>query len=253
MKLKLVSATLVKDLFKAAGGLVDEPMITVKDDILDIISMDPSNVAMVSVQLLSSAAVEWETTPDKDGEPEQLSFKLAEVNKILKRAGKDDMLVLETTEDSKLQIGIGNGRKFQVSLLATEEMTKQNVPELAHKATITLPTKRLMAAVGDCGLVADNMGFIVDKDKLVLDAEGDLSKAVITLAGEDIKVDGEFTAEKTSYKSKFATDFLNKMIHTGLSESVTVHISDEYPIQIKYRKQNEFNVMFLCAPRVENT
>jgi len=238
-----IEATLFKDCMKAVAALIDEAVIKVTEAEMTIISMDPANVAMVALNLPSSSAIEWAVETTEKEPAEKIFVNLRNLNQVLKRVAKSDILKLETTQ-SHLKIGISGYKDFSIPLLADDESKEQKLPTLNHKAKVTLGLKMLTDAIDDCAVAGEAVVFSVDKEKLVLSSEGDMTKAAITLKGADVKIEAE-----SNQRSRFAIEYLNKM-QPKVADNVEIGISKDYPLQLFYRPQH-FKLIFVLAPRVE--
>ena len=81
MKLTLADSTYLKDSITVISELVHEARFKLNKDGIEMIAMDPANVAMVVFKLLSSAFTEYEI--DKETE---IAINLANFKQILRRA-----------------------------------------------------------------------------------------------------------------------------------------------------------------------
>lgn len=244
MKIK-IDASMFREAMNAVSGLVDEITIQVTNEDMNILCMDPANVAMVSFNMPSSSAIEWECTTTEEEPVEKVCIKLTDLNTILRRTSKDDILNIETI-DNQLQIGISGYKDFTIPLIAEEESKEQKMPPLEHKAKVKMPTKKILDAIEDCSIADEGVIFSVSKDKLVLSAQGDMKKAAITLEGEDVHIESE-----ADQKVKFAIEYLRKMVLPKTATTVEVCLNTDYPLMLKYTAKG-YKMEFLLAPRVEN-
>ena len=99
-------------------------------------------------------------------------------------------------------------------------------------------------------VIAESVTLLADKTKLVIAAEGDLSKASIEIkASEDTVID----AKADSAKAKYSIEYLKKMIEgSKLSDRVTIRLSNDYPLRLDYKQIDKVALSFILAPRVEN-
>ena len=102
MKLVLADSKLFSDSISIISELVNEARIKITKDHLEIISMDPANVAMIIFKLLSSSFVEYELDKNKE-----IAVNLESLKQILKRAKPSDTLTIRLDEEkNKLCITI---------------------------------------------------------------------------------------------------------------------------------------------------
>jgi proliferating cell nuclear antigen len=248
MKLTLSDPTILKDSISIISDLVNEGSIKVDAQGLEMIAMDPANVAMIVFKLLSSAFVEYDVS-----ESIKIGINMNNLRQILRRVKSDDMLILEISEENRLNITFkGNSvRKFSLPIIDIDD-SEQKVPELNFPATLKAHSSVFTSAIEDVDIVADSVLLEMDKEKIVLNAKGDMSRATVEVkAGDDTQIIIE--DDNLKYKAKYSIEYLKKMI-TGskLSDQVTVQFSNDYPLRLEYKVVDKLMLSFILAPRVEN-
>lgn len=247
MKLTLAESKYLKDSISIISDLVSEARFKVSSDAIELVAMDPANVAMVIFKLLSSTFTEYEVK-----EPVDIAINLNNLKQFLRRAKSDDIITLQLEDKSKLKIILkgASTRTFNLPILDLEEK-EQKIPDLSFTAMINMPSSSLNESIEDADVVADAVSFVAEPKKFTLIAEGDLSKAKIELNSDDdhkIKVEGQ---EKI--KAKYSTEYLKKMIGgSKLSDNVSVHFNSDYPLKLEYKVVDRVQLAFILAPRVEN-
>ncbi|MCX8147220.1 MAG: hypothetical protein N3D84_02010, partial [Candidatus Woesearchaeota archaeon] len=110
-----------------------------------------------------------------------IAINLNNLKQILKRAGQNDVITLET-EENKLKIIISGAvtRTFYLPIIDTEEK-EQKVPELNFGVSIKTSADALSQAIEDADIVGESVAFIAEPGKFTIQAEGDLSKAKIEI------------------------------------------------------------------------
>ncbi|MBI4450473.1 proliferating cell nuclear antigen (pcna) [Candidatus Woesearchaeota archaeon] len=247
MKLVLADSKYLKDSISVISELVNEARFKVTRNGLELVAMDPANVAMVVYKLLSSCFTEYDVTKEQD-----LAVNLANLKSILKRASPSDIVTLETGEDSKLHVQLRSNttRTFSLPLIELEEK-EQRVPNLAFPVSISTPSTVLDDSIADVDIVGESVAFIVDKDVFMISAEGDLSKAHIEVkGGEDVKIRNEATDK---VRAKYSVEYLKKMIQgSKLADTVSISFAQDYPLKLEYKVIDKLSLAFILAPRVEN-
>ncbi len=245
MKLTLAEPTYLKESINIISDLVNEARFKINKDAMELVAMDPANVAMVIFKLLSSCFTEYDVK-----EETQIAINLGNLKQVLRRVGGNDMLSLELTEDNKLSIRLkGNTtRTFNLPIIELEEK-EQKIPDLKFPITVTMPSNTLTGAIEDADIVAESVTFEVEKGKFTVHAVGDLSQAKIEMKeGDNIKI---VASEKV--KAKYSIEYLKKMIGGGkLSENVEIRFNKDYPLKIDFKAVDKLLLSFILAPRVEN-
>lgn len=247
MKLSLNDSTILKDSITVISDLVNEARFKIKKDHIELIAMDPANVAMVIFKMLSSAFTDYHIDQEKE-----IAINLSNLKQILRRAKANDILTLEMPEENKLQITLKSSsiRTFQLPLLDFEER-EQKIPNLSFPCKVIMPSNLLSEAIEDSSVAAESVTFGIEGNKLTIDAEGDLTKANIQLEqNQDIKIS---TETKAKIKSKFSIEYLKKMMAgSKLSDNVEINLNQDYPLKLDYKVMDKLILSFVLAPRMEN-
>src|SRR3989338_2676779 len=132
MRLTLAEPSYLKESISIISDLVNEARFKITPDAIELVAMDPANVAMVIFKLLSSAFTEYDVKDEQE-----VAINLGNLKQILRRAGANDMLTLELEENKlKIQLKGQSVRTFSLPLIEIEEK-EQKVPDLKFPATIT--------------------------------------------------------------------------------------------------------------------
>src|SRR3989344_1184219 len=225
MKLTLAESRLLKEPINIISELVSEVNIKVDKNKVELIAMDPANVVMVIFKLLSSAFVEYEVKDEK-----VISLSLDNLNQVFRRIKPSDT--------------------FNLSLLHLEDR-EHKVPELEFPLRIETNSVIFENAIEDASIVADSVGFIVDKNKFIVKSQGNISDANIELATDeetDISIDSD---DKIS--AKYSVEYLKKIIKGGkLADRVKIQFNKDYPLKVEYNLMDKLGLTFILAPRVSN-
>jgi proliferating cell nuclear antigen len=246
MKLTLAEPKYLKDSIGIISELVNEAKFKITPDAMELVAMDPANVAMVIFKLLSSCFTEYDVKQDTE-----LSLDLGNLKQILRRAGANDMLSLEIVENRlKLQLKGKSTRTFSLPLIDTEDK-EQKVPDLNFPANVKTNTSIFNNAIEDVDIVAESVTFEADKTTFTVNGESDLSNANVMIpADEDtiIALEGE---EKV--KAKYSVEYLKKIMDASkLTDNVTIQFNKDYPLKLDYIVVDKLQLSFILAPRVEN-
>ncbi len=247
MKLVLADPVVLKDSVAVISELVSEARFKITRDGLEMIAMDPANVAMVVFKLLSSGFTEYDIEKDM-----QIGVNLANLKQILRRASASDIISLEVTGDNKLQIQLKGSttRTFSLPLIELEDK-EQRIPNLNFPVVVMMQSSALSDAIADTDVVAESVTFAAEPGKFSVAAEGDLSKAHVEMKADDrTKIQSESTAK---IKSKYSIEYLKKMLNASkLASEVGVFFNQDYPLKLEYKVMDKVMLSFILAPRVEN-
>ncbi|MBS3131427.1 proliferating cell nuclear antigen (pcna) [Candidatus Woesearchaeota archaeon] len=246
MKLTLAEPKYLKESISVISDLVNEGRFKITKDAIELVAMDPANVAMVIFKLLSSAFTEYDVKKDVE-----IAINLSNMKQILRRAGPNDMLTLELVDNGKLNIQLKgkSTRTFGLPLINLEEK-EQKVPDLKFPVSITMDTTEFNEAIQDVDVVAESVSFIAEPKKFTISAEGDLSQAKIEIKESDnvkVKVEGE------KVRAKYSIEYLKRMINgSKIADEVVINFNKDYPLRLDYKALDRVMLSFILAPRVEN-
>ena len=247
MRLTLAEPSYLKESISIISDLVNEARFKITPNAIELVAMDPANVAMVVFKLLSSCFVEYDVKKDVE-----LGINLANLKQVLRRASPKDMLTLELDEDNRLKITLKSSttRTFNLPIIDLEEKD-QKVPDLKFAVVVKTSSSLLNESIADVDVVGESVAFIAEPKKFTLQAEGDLNQAKIEIREDDsTKVDTNSTEK---IKAKYSIEYLKKMINgSKLSDEVTIQFNKDYPLKLEYKVIDKVMLSFILAPRVEN-
>jgi len=246
MKLILAEPKYLKESVMILSDLVTDVTFKVDKDKIQLVAMDPANVAMVIFKLLSSAFLEYEV--DKEV---SLSLNLDQLKQVLKRAKPSDTIHLVLDEEkNKLKISLKgeSNRSFHLSLLAFEEK-EQKIPNLTFPVRIDMPTSFFDEAIEDMDVVSDAVVFQAEPLKFLIQAVGNTSEGHVEIPhGEGVTITME---SKGNVKAKYSIEYLKKIIKgSKLSDDVSIWFDKDYPLKLEYKVIDKLSFSVILAPRV---
>ena len=247
MRLTLAEPSYLKESISIISDLVNEARFKITPDAIELVAMDPANVAMVVFKLLSSCFTEYDVKKDTE-----ISINLSNLKQVLRRASPKDMLTLEMDSDNRLKIELRSNtiRTFNLPIIELEEKD-QKVPDLKFPVTIKTSSSILNEAIADVDVVGESVAFIAEPKKFTLHAEGDLNQAKIEIKEDEITKVAASSDEKI--KAKYSIEYLKKMINgSKVSDEVVIQFNKDYPLKLEYKAIDKLMLAFILAPRVEN-
>jgi len=246
MKLTLAEPSYLKESITIISDLVNEARFKVTPNAIELVAMDPANVAMVIFKLLSSCFTEYDVEKDTE-----ITINLSNLKQVLRRASPKDMLTIELEENRlKITLKSSTTRTFNLPIIELEEK-EQKVPDLKFPVTIKTSSSILNEAIADVDIVGESVTFIAEPKKFTLHAEGDLNQAKIEIKEDEATKVNTNSDEKV--KAKYSIEYLKKMINgSKLSDEVTIQFNKDYPLKLEYKTVDKVMLSFILAPRVEN-
>jgi proliferating cell nuclear antigen len=90
MKLTLAEPTQFRESINIISNLVSEARFKITKDAMELVAMDPANVAMVIFSMFSSCFTEYQTECEV-----QIAVNMENLKQILRRAKSNDILTME--------------------------------------------------------------------------------------------------------------------------------------------------------------
>lgn len=248
MKFTLAEPKYLVDSISIISDLVTESRIKIDKDKIELIAMDPANVAMIDFKLLSSAFTEYTVE-----NPREIGVSLESLKQILKRAKPSDVVTLELDDKKnklKIQIKGESTRTFNLSLIDIEEK-EQRIPDLKFPIKIKTNTLIFDEAIEDMDIVAESVALVAEPNLFTVEAESNLNTAKV-----EISTDQETNIEmenKEAIKSKYSIEYLKKIIKgSKLADTVTLQFNKDYPLRLDYLVKDKLSLSVILAPRVSS-
>ena len=99
MRLTLAEPKYLTESVSIISDLVNEARFKVNKEAIELVAMDPANVAMVIFKLLSSSFTEYDVKKDVE-----IAINLSNLKQIMRRVKPNDMLTLELDPENKLRV-----------------------------------------------------------------------------------------------------------------------------------------------------
>ena len=247
-KAKMNDAKLWKNLLSAISKLIEEADFNANEEGIKLRAMDPSHVAMVDLEWAKIAFDEYQC--DK---PTTIRIDIKSMLKLLKRIKSDETLEMVFNEETK-----------EIDFILKKKITKKFTMPTLTPAGEEVPTpkvefnSRVKIAVGsfkeimeDAQTVSDHVKLETTKDKLIVKASSELSRANI-----EVDKESEMLLEldvKENSVSTYNLNYLTEMVKSGstLSETVTAEFSTNMPIKIEFDMSDKGRLFYFLAPRIE--
>ena len=236
MKLKLNNAKKFTDVVSALSELLNDATFLVKKDGITVNAADPTMVALVNMKIKPEFFDEYMVEADLE-----LTLGLADLSLILRRAGTLP-LVLDITEDKKLQLTINENRKFTQPVVDTE-YTEPPEMNIDFVGVATVSQMDFAEAVDDASVVSDLIIFSTDNGTLKMDAESNLSDVYSIIPSAECS---------GTAKVKLSLEYVKKMLKSSAIASVLkLSIADDAPLKATI-DGGTVVLTYIIAPRVDD-
>ena len=246
-KATISNAKEFKKIIDAMSNLVDEISFEVDEKGLRASAMDPSHVALVSVDIPREAFDEYVA------DPHEIGVDLEALKKIVKRAKSKEMLTLELDEErNRLNVILKNDatRKFSLSLYDVST-SNVKVPDLNYPNEIIMKAGAFKDALKDAELVDDHVILKVDGEgRFIVSSKGDVNQSE-TIFDENSEAVLDMRITEPA-RSTFSLSYLEDITKAASSDDILhIYLGSDMPVKIEFNVADG-KILFLLAPRIES-
>ena len=242
-----IKADVFKDTIDAVSALVNECRLHITAEGIRTVTVDTSNVAMVSLELAAPAFENYVFT----GETAEIGLDIEKIRSMLGVIGKEDIVTLDVDDaGKKMKLSFG-GYEYSLTLLDTKTIRKDpNMPNLNLPADFAIPGSTFYDAIKASAMVSDKIALSVSSETKVftLNAEGDSDKIKRELSGDDVT----YTVCDNA-RSLFSLDYLKDMGRViSRADKVQIRLGTDHPVQFVFNyAAGNGKISYLLAPRIE--
>lgn len=252
---RLTQGRVFKQLIEALKDLVQDANVDCSEDGLSIQAMDSSHVSLVAVELRSGGFDHY-----RCDRTISLGFNSANMSKILKCAGNDDVITLkaEDTADSLMLMFESPSQDriadFELKLMDIDS-EQLGIPETDYKCTIKMPSGEFQRIIRDLQVLGDTCVISCTKEGVRFSVSGDLGTGNVLIRSnsspdkeeDQVLIDMEEPVELT-----FALRYLNFFTKaTSLGPSVIISMSPDVPVVVEYPIEESGHIKYYLAPKID--
>lgn len=242
---------------------------------LYIQSMDKSHICLSSItissQWFSSYLIENATNISLDSTNFAIMMSYALKHNKMEINFEDDDDVAGAVDPDKLFINLSSnsessfvepktkGKKvkevqnkfdhfFELGLIDVEQDTL-GIPEVEYDVDFTMKSENFAELISELMVFGSNLNIICSEEVLEFNASGDTGKLKVNIPIDDLN---EYAiAEGEIVDISYSLNHIGKMcLSTKLGQNVSLSISSEYPMAIKYDLGDDSSVAFYIAPKI---
>ena len=253
MEFDITQQTL-KQVLSSTGPLVDEIVVDFNEEGIHTAGVDPSNVAMVDIELDESAFEKY------SGDDKQRGLDLERFGDRIGMASSGDAIhVEETDEGGKLRIEFG-GLSFTMGLVSVDAIrgADQDKPNLDWDAEFSIPAADLQRGKDACNMVSDHFTLNIDDETFEMLAEGDTDDVNFDVEplpddAEDSEDGLRFDSSPDDCEAKYSLKYLDDIIDAVPNGTeVDISFGDNLPILLGFDiAGGAGRVEYVIAPRVD--
>ena len=137
---------------------------------------------------------------------------------------------------------------FELGLIDVEQDTL-GIPEVEYDVDFTMKSENFAELINELMVFGSNLNIICSEEVLEFNASGDTGKLKVNIPIDDLN---EYAiAEGEIVDISYSLNHIGKMcLSTKLGQNVSLSISSEYPMAIKYDLGDDSSVAFYIAPKI---
>jgi DNA polymerase III sliding clamp (beta) subunit (PCNA family) len=209
------------------------------------ISLDANNFAIMMNYALKHSKMEIKFEDESD--PDTIFINLSSATNSNTSNASD---LVEPKKPKKVSKEDHNkfDHFFELGLIEVEQDTL-SIPEVEYDVDFTMKSDNFSELISELMVFGSNLNIMCNEDKLEFNASGDAGKLKVNIPIDDLN---EFAiAEGDSLDISYSLTHLGKMcLSTKLGQYVSLSISTEYPMAIKYDLGDNSSVAFYIAPKI---
>ena len=226
-----------------------------QNDKLYIQSMDKSHICLANIKI----SKEWFSEYHVES-PTKISVDSSHLAIILNYALKHDKLELkfdDKVDPDKLYINFLNkvntisfDHFFEIHLIDFDEESLE-IPAVEYDVEFSSKSKKMSELFSELLVFGSDLNILCDENTLEFNSSGDSGKLKVNIPIDDLH---EYSiSEGETVDISYSLSHLSKMCtSTKLSSDISISISSEYPMAIKYDIGDDSNVIFYIAPKITN-
>jgi proliferating cell nuclear antigen len=242
------AASKFKYVTQALAKINDEGILVFNADMLGANVLSPDKVTMAILKMPLTSFDEFNVDEELG-----LVVRLDEFNKIVKRAMRNDDLILEYDADQQiLRVSLrdrktGVIRQFEVTSHPVEDY-KFREPRAEFTASIQLDADDFKAIVQDAKVVGDLIVFEANEEEFKVSVEGEEKYYEWIMKEGDPLISLEVDEESRSAYTRQSLEAAAKP--AGASEIVRLSFSTDFPLQLEFTLPNGEKLLVYTAPSV---
>ena len=230
-----------KNSIDAIAALIDEGTLQIDEKGIKLRAMDPSQIALVDLELPSSSFEEY-----KVEKPVNIGIDFTELSKITKRSRAEDKIELSLENRLKMVFKGETTRSFSLAIIESTSSPPKE-PNIEFTADVKIGANMLKEALKDAELVSNHV-VIKLNDGFGIKADGDAGSVDIKFQEENIL--GMNVKEEV--RAVFALDHLNNLLKASDPQSIIlIKMRTDAPLSIEYAI-GDGRVIYYLAPRIES-
>ncbi|MEM3926014.1 MAG: DNA polymerase sliding clamp [Desulfurococcaceae archaeon] len=243
------NASKMKYVTQAIAKITDEVPFYATTDSLEARILSPDKTMLTIFKIPSIAFEEFHV----EGE-EFFVVSSTELNKIVRRASRNDVLVLELDKENNVlktifrDRKIGVEREFQISIIPRPQETIPYL-DIDLNVSVRMLSEDFKNIISDLKIVGEEALFIYDKNKLVISSIEQQKEYSCELVEGNPLLYIAASVEKA--RASYNIDMLAIAVKpASASKQVTISFDTDKPMKIEYELTGGGQIIYWLVPRI---
>jgi proliferating cell nuclear antigen len=242
LELKTTTGKLL-EILNILNAIGDEVRFNITETGITSTIVDPANVALASVEILSEYFDEYKA------EEMMIGIDLIKITTNLSAANKNEPVTIQYDSiNEKLNVKTGN-YNYNFSLLDPKPIRQIQVPQISMDATAEVPVQEIQKIIKVLSKLDEITVVNISKEK----KEISFTSSSTTDTAQGTITNEIMTKLPTgNAKTTYSLDYLADIFKAIKTETVSIEMDTDKPIKIGVNLSPSATVSFMLAPRIEN-
>lgn len=256
---RLIQGNILKKLIESIKDLVTDANFECSSTGIELQAMDSSHVSLVSLHLAAEGFDHYRADRSIT-----LGINLANLAKILKCAGSEDVITLKAEDAGEtVTLMFENPKQTRVSHFALKLMDidqeSLGIPDTEYSCVVVMNAQEFQRICREITIIGETVKITANKESVSFQVAGDTGNGSISIRSNpsvDDEDDGVSIKCDEEVSLTFALRYLNFFAKaTPLSGTVSLKMSPEVPLVTEYKIGDDGdmgNLRFYLAPKIED-
>jgi proliferating cell nuclear antigen PCNA len=211
--------------------------------------MDNSHICVYELILQSSWFQVWDIT-----EPQVFGLSLPIFNKILHICSDKQSIHIHSDNNEDLQIDFtcdekGEFDKHLKMPLMDIDMDRLHIPTMDYEVDIEMDSKKFKNLIDELANFNETLNIVCNENQVVLESSSSEGTMNVVITTDDI--DLLAVVEGKEINASFGIKYIAQMCQFHkLTTNCAIHITEDMPLQLKYKIDDECMMRFYLAPKI---
>ena len=238
-------------IFNNLKNFTDALVLNIEQDRLYIQGMDNSHICVYELILQSSWFQVWDIT-----EPQVFGLSLPIFNKILHICSDKQSIHIHSDNNEDLQIDFtcdekGEFDKHLKMPLMDIDMDRLHIPTMDYEVDIEMDSKKFKNLIDELANFNETLNIVCNETQVVLESTSSEGTMNVVITTDDI--DLLAVVEGKEINASFGIKYIAQMCQFHkLTTNCAIHITEDMPLQLKYKIDDECMMRFYLAPKIND-